>query len=156
MHHTDQKYIREHANRNSVRQMRASLGPLHLLTIARRPNNVIVDRVDRVVHTVLLADALAHPGRFLNHHLIGRRLVERVGNVIGPQRRHSEAGPQFGYADRPATLAAPLKMTTHQKYWSPNHGLMSVGIPARRLAPTVPAPPWCKAAWTDDQHNAGR
>ena len=67
--------MREHANRNSVRQMRASLGPLHLLTIARRPNNVIVDRVERVVDTVLLADALANHGRFLNHRLIGRRFV---------------------------------------------------------------------------------
>jgi hypothetical protein len=30
---------------------------------------------------------------------------------------------------------------TYQKNWSPNHGLIKVGIPARRLAPTVPAPP---------------
>lgn len=28
----------------------------------------------------------------------------------------------------------------------PNQGLMIVGIPARRLAPVVPAPPWCIAA----------
>lgn len=33
-----------------------------------------------------------------------------------------------------------------QKNWSPNQGLMMVGIPALRLAPVVPAPPWWNAA----------
>lgn len=78
--------------------------------IARRANNVEVDRLDGVVDAVLGANPLPDPTSFLDHDPVRRRLDERVGDVVAAQRGHARADAELGHAQSPEVLVAEPRL----------------------------------------------
>jgi hypothetical protein len=108
-----------------------------------------------IIDSTLTPYQFSHPFRFLNHECWSCCFMETLGDIVWSEWGHFKSYFEFRNSVCPALSASYQYIIgvrdTYQKNWSPNQGLIKVGIPALKLAPTVPAPPWCNAASTARQ-----